>query len=170
MDVKDVFSYGPALLVPSAWLLVLFNVSGRVSSHSVFIAHIVMIAFLTAFVYIGWDRMSDGVMKAWRTVILVGIPFTALGLAGFLTEVSEMMSFVPVILYWATVPSLTSIYTGLEAENINVNLLAGGTVATLGMILSAFWMFDLFYFSWPGFALLAAGQFVTLIEAIRLDR
>lgn len=170
MEAKDVLSYGPALLVPSAWLLTLFNVSGSAGSRSVFIAHLVMIAFLTAFVYIGWDSMDEGVMKAWRTVILLGIPFTALGLSGFLTEVSEMMSFVPTIVYWAAVPSLTAIYTGLEAENINVNLLAGGLVATLGMILSTFWMFDLFYFSWPGFALLAAGQFVTLIEAIRLDR
>lgn len=169
MDAKDILSYGPAFLVPSAWILTLFNVSGRASSTSVFIAHIVMIAFLTVFVYVGWDRMGEGMLKVWRTVILLGIPFTALGIVGFLTDLPETLTFVPDIVYWAFVPGLIAIYTGFEAKNININLLAGGSVSTLGTVFSVFWIFDLFYFSWPGFVLLAAGQFVTLIEAISLD-
>lgn len=74
---------GPALLVPAAWGVAGGAVLGVVSTHALFVAHVVMSILLVAFVAASWREMESGVLRSWRLVILAGTPVTLAGVAGF---------------------------------------------------------------------------------------
>ncbi|PHQ38384.1 hypothetical protein DJ69_11650 [Halorubrum persicum] len=75
---------GPALLVPAAWTVAAAAVLGVVSTHALFVAHLVMSALLVGFVAASWRDMAAGVLRTWKLVILAGTPVTLAGVAGFL--------------------------------------------------------------------------------------
>ena len=115
---------GPALLVPAAWGVAAGAVLGVVSSHALFVAHVVMSVLLVAFVVASWRDMATGVLRAWKLVILAGTPVTIAGVAGFLARdgtVPALATAVPadallaVAFYgWMLLPAPAFVYTGLR--------------------------------------------------------
>jgi hypothetical protein len=75
---------GPGLLVPLAWTFVTAAHVGWVTERTLLIAHVVMVTILVAFVVASWRDMAEGVLAAWRGVMVLGIPLTLLGLVGLL--------------------------------------------------------------------------------------
>ena len=112
---------GPALLVPAAWLVVAATVLDIISTHALFVAHVVMSFLLVAFVVASWRDMTSGVLRAWKSVIIAGTPATLAGVVGFrfpggLGGVSADV-FLAVALYgWILLPVPAFIYTGLRDE------------------------------------------------------
>lgn len=101
---------GPALLVPTAWSVAAATVAGAVSTHALFVAHVVMSVLLVAFVVASWREMADGVLSVWRGVILAGIPVTLAGVAGFLGAGEPLLA---VALYgWVLLPAAGFVLTG----------------------------------------------------------
>jgi len=112
---------GPALLVPAAWLVVAATVLDVVSTHALFVAHVVMSLLLVAFVVASWNDMGSGVLRAWKLVILAGTPVTLAGATGFLFSGGlaglPADAFLAVALYgWILLPVPAFIYTGLHDE------------------------------------------------------
>ena len=115
---------GPALLVPAAWGVAAGAVLGVVSSHALFVAHVVMSVLLVAFVVASWRDMATGVLRAWKLAILAGTPVTLAGVAGFLARdgtVPRLAAAVPgdallaVAFYgWMLLPAPAFVYTVLR--------------------------------------------------------
>ena len=112
---------GPAFLVPAAWLVVTAAVLGLVSTHALFVAHVVMSALLVAFLVVSWREMTSGVLRAWKLVILAGTPVTLAGVIGF--SVGDGIAgigaelFLAVALYgWILLPVPAFVYTGLRDD------------------------------------------------------
>lgn len=80
--LRPVRENAPALLVPAAWTVVTGVHEGYIDEHSLVIAHAVMVVLQIAFVAASWGDMQTGVLRHWRTVIVLGIPVTAAGLIG----------------------------------------------------------------------------------------
>lgn len=94
---------GPALLVPAAWGTVVLTVAGVVTTHALFVAHVVMSVLLVAFVASAWTEMDVGALRAWRRVILAGIPVTLAGVVGLVLNAAPLLA---VALYgWALLPA-----------------------------------------------------------------
>ena len=75
---------GPALAVPAAWIVAAAAVLGVVSTHALFVAHVVMSVLLVAFLVGSRNEMGSGALRVWRLVILAGTPVTLAGVIGFL--------------------------------------------------------------------------------------
>ncbi|WP_096394179.1 hypothetical protein [Halorubrum trapanicum] len=113
---------GPALLVPAAWAVAAGAVLGVVSSHALFVAHVVMSALLVAFVAASWRDMATGVLRAWKLAILAGTPVTLAGVAGFLARDGTALAaalpadaLLAVAFYgWMLLPAPAFVYTGLR--------------------------------------------------------
>lgn len=100
---------GPAFLVPAAWTVAAAATLGAVSTHALFVAHVVMSALLVAFVAASRGEMSTGVLRAWRTVIVAGTPVTIAGVAGFALGVDALLA---VALYgWILLPAAGFLHT-----------------------------------------------------------
>ncbi len=77
---------GPVVLVPVAWLFALLAHVGTLATRTVLLAHVVMAVLLIGFLVLSWTEMTEGVLRVWRTVILVGVPVTLSGVAGLLVR------------------------------------------------------------------------------------
>ncbi|WP_338740116.1 hypothetical protein [Haloplanus salilacus] len=120
----------PAALVPFAWTVVVAAHLDTVSSHAIFVAHVVMSLLLATFAVTGWRDMSDGVLRVWRTTVVVGFGATALGVVGFVVDADPLLS---VSLYaWMALPALGLLYTG-RAVGDSAPYLGGGVAALLGV-------------------------------------
>ena len=75
--------YGPVGLVPLAWGFAAAAHLGYVGEHPLLVAHVVMVVLLAAFAALSWTEMREGALRAWRTVVTVGVGVTALGLLSF---------------------------------------------------------------------------------------
>jgi hypothetical protein len=77
--------FGPVLKVPAAWTTAILAVNTEIlPDQGLLIAHIVMSVLMTVFLLTGWKQMKEGVLKAWRTVITIGLPVTVLGALGLM--------------------------------------------------------------------------------------
>lgn len=119
--IRTLRENGPALLVPAAWLVVAATVLDIISTHALFVAHVVMSLLLAAFVIASWHDMKSGVLRAWKTVILVGTPVSLAGVVGFLAPDGvagvPADAFLAVALYgWILLPVPAFVYTGLRAD------------------------------------------------------
>ncbi|MFO8116483.1 MAG: hypothetical protein R6U01_14190 [Halorubrum sp.] len=129
---RSIRANGPALLVPAAWLVVAATTLGVVSTHALFVAHVVMSALLVAFVVASWRDMATGVLRAWKLVILAGTPVTLAGVAGFLLRGGDAGVPADVLLAvslfgWALLPALGFTYTGRRVE-------AGARIYAAGVV------------------------------------
>ena len=123
---------GPALLVPAAWTVAAATVIGVVSTHALFVAHVVMSVLLVAFVVASWRDMPEGVLRAWKLVILAGTPVTLAGVAGFLALGGALGApsdaLLAVSLYgWALLPAAGFAYTRRRVE-------AGARIYDIGVV------------------------------------
>jgi hypothetical protein len=102
---RRVREVGPALWVPLAWGFVAAAHLELVGDWLVYVALVVMLAMLVGFLALSWDEMASGALRAWRYVILVGIPVTAAGIAGLFTYPHETDLLVVSLLGWMLLPA-----------------------------------------------------------------
>jgi hypothetical protein len=158
---------GPALLVPLAWTLVVAARLEVVADRPLLVAHAVMVALLVAFVVLSWREMATGVLRAWRGVILAGVPVTVAGTVGLL-RVPPEPTLLAVSLYgWMLLPAAGLAYTATREVTVAwpyaggaaacvlgalVHAVAPGTVGAPGVV--------------AGLALVGAGQTAGIVDAV----
>ena len=125
---------GPGLLVPAAWLVVAAAHRGVVSTRSIFIAHLVMVAFIVFFLVTGWDEMTDRALQGWRVVLVVGVPITLCGIAGFLIDPMATPLWAISLIGWMVIPAIGLFYTGVVLPEAVVIYVASGTLSIVGPI------------------------------------
>ncbi len=126
---------GPALLVPAAWTVAAAAVLGAVSTHALFVMHVVMSVLLAAFVLASWREMATGVLAGWRAVILAGTPVTLAGVAGLWLGVESLLA---VALYgWALLPAAGFLYTAARVDAGRRIYLGGAACCVGGVIVVA---------------------------------
>jgi hypothetical protein len=158
---------GPAVLVPLAWTLVGAAHVGLVAVRPLLVAHVVMVALLVAFVVLSWREMATGVLRAWRAVVLAGVPVTLAGTVGLLGA-SPDPTLLGVSLYgWMLLPAAGLAYTATREVTVAwpyaggaaaclvgaaVHAAAPATVGPLGTVV--------------GLALVGAGQTAGIVDAV----
>ena len=163
----------PAGLVPLAWTFAIVAHLGAIGRRPVLIGHLVMDVLLVLFVVLSWSDMRDGVLRAWRLVILAGIPVTLAGTLGLLIGTrpfSEPLLAVSVV-GWTLLPAPALLYTGQESAGTGrtVNYAA----AALSLAGAAVYLAALFVGAAPdaavrlaGLALVGVGQTAGIADAV----
>ena len=128
---------GPALLIPAAWGFVTAAHLGIITTHPIFVMHVVMSALLVAFAATSWREMGSGVLRAWRTVILVGTPFAIAGLAGFLVSTGSWALFSFALSGWMLLPAVGFVYTARHVSEGGWVYAASAAGCLLGAIVYA---------------------------------
>ena len=126
---------GPGLLVPAAWLVVAAAHRGMVTSRSIFIAHLVMVAFIVFFLVTGWDEMNDRALQGWRVVMVVGVAITLSGIAGFLIDSVATPLWAISLIGWMVLPAFGLFYTGMVLPEATIIYVASGTLSIVGPII-----------------------------------
>ena len=120
---------GPVVLVPLAWTFATAAHLDVLTLRTVLIAHLVMDAIIVAFTVLSWREMSEGVLRAWKLVLLAGLGATLLGTAGLLATppVDPFLSLT--VVAWMLIPAAGLAYTGQHVA-------AAPWVYSVGAILS----------------------------------
>lgn len=125
---------GPIVLVPAAWTFAIAAHRGLLASRTVLIAHLVMDAIMVAFVVLSWNDMTDGVLLAWRRVVLVGVVLTSMGVLGLLLDPISEPLLIGTVLGWLIVPAAALAYTGRRVDRYPMAYLAGAALSVLGAV------------------------------------
>lgn len=167
-EIRDV---GPVGLVPAAWLAAAASVGGVLGTDAMLIAHAVMATFIALFVVTGWSALSTGVFRAWRAVMVVGLPVTLAGLAGFLLAGPARLLHSTSLVGWMLLPAAGLAATARELPAARLLYLSaaalsasGAAVAVGGLALSD----DRLLFA--GIALVGLGQTIGIADASYRDR
>jgi len=156
---------GPGLLVPLAWLFVAGAHQGFVSGRSIFIAHLVMAAFIMFFLLTGWSEMSTGALAGWRAVMVVGLGITLAGIAGFLVSVGSTALFMTSLVGWMILPAVGLAYTGRLLDEAASVYAASAVLSGLGAVMYLLSLAGvgsgLF-----GLALVGIGQTLGIVDAV----
>ncbi|MFQ3476309.1 hypothetical protein HKK80_08610 [Halonotius sp. F2-221B] len=126
---------GPGLLVPAAWLVVAAAHRGVVTSRSIFIAHLVMVAFIMFFLVTGWDEMNDRALQGWRVIMVVGVGITLSGIAGFLIDSVATPLWAISLVGWMVLPAFGLFYTGMVLPEATIIYVASGALSIVGPII-----------------------------------
>lgn len=153
---------GPAAAVPAAWTVAAGAVLGIVSTHTLFVAHVVMAVLQAGFLAASWTDMTTGALRAWRRVVAAGLLVTVVGGGGLATSSPTAQAAAPV--GWALLPAaglldtarrggggaylLAGVASGVGGLVVAAGAVAGGTVAVTGV------------------ALVGAGQTVGILRAV----
>lgn len=122
----------PAALVPAAWLATAAVHADALGSDGIFIAHIVMAAFIAFFAVTGWSAMAEGALRAWRLVLAVGLAVTLAGIAGFLDAPGADALLGTSLVGWMLLPAAGLVYTGREMPGSGAVYYAGGVLSVVG--------------------------------------
>jgi hypothetical protein len=140
---------GPGALVPLAWSFAVAAHLGLLADRTVLIAHLVMDSILASFAAASWSEMTEGVLRAWKLVLLVGLGVTLLGTAALLgrsedpsfevtastgTKSGNEAALALTVVAWMLVPAAGLAYTGLRVEESEAPrvYLAGAVLSALG--------------------------------------
>lgn len=123
---------GPVVLVPLAWTFAVVAHEGLLAERTVLIAHLVMTTIMVAFAVLSWQDMTEGVLLAWKGVIVVGAVVTALGVVGLLTEREPLLSVT--VVGWLLLPAAGLAYTGPRVDRLGWVYLAGGALSAVGAV------------------------------------
>jgi hypothetical protein len=128
--------YGPVLLVPLAWTFVTAAHLDYVGTHPVFVAHVVMLVVLAAFAALSWPEMTEGVLRTWRTVIVAGIPVTALGLVSFFVGTAVDPLRTAAVVGWMLLPAwgLSETASAVPSDHAPGVYLAGAALSGAGTV------------------------------------
>jgi len=107
---------GPVVLVPLAWSFVTAAHLDLVAIRTLLNAHVVMDAILLSFVALSWSDMTAGILRAWRTAILVGLGLTLVGTAGLVVSPPIPAALAVTVLGWMVVPGAGLAYTGRRVD------------------------------------------------------
>jgi len=123
---------GPAVLVPLAWGFVAAAHGELVAERAVLAAHVVMCTVIAGFTALSWADMADGVLLAWRRVLVVGFVVTLAGAVG-LTLPGGNAALLGVALYgWMLLPAAGLAYTGRGVDRWPRAYDAGAALSLLG--------------------------------------
>ena len=103
---------GPVVLVPLAWTFATAAHLELLAVRTVLIGHLVMDAVLVAFAALSWNDMREGVLLAWKVVLLVGLGFTLIGTATLFASPESVLPLRVTVLGWMLVPAAGLFYTG----------------------------------------------------------
>ena len=122
--------------MPLAWTFTALAHLGVADERSVLIAHLVMDVILLAFVGLSWNEMSEGVLSAWRTVILLGTLVTLAGTASFLIEPATATLQTISVVGWMILPAWGLWVTGqrVPADERGEVYTAGAAVSLVGAV------------------------------------
>jgi len=130
---------GPVVLVPLAWTFVTAVHLDLVGTYPLLVAHLVMDAIILAFTATSWSDMREGVLRAWKLVLVVGLGLTLAGTAGLLAS-PAVDALLGMGLYgWMILPAAGLAYTGQhvgEDEAPRVYL-AGALLSVVGAVVYA---------------------------------
>ncbi|AOV95193.1 hypothetical protein AQV86_04720 [Nanohaloarchaea archaeon SG9] len=167
--LKAFRQYGPGLMVPAAWTTAITAVSTqKMPENGLLIAHVIMAVLMALFLVSGRKEMNKGVLKAWKTVITLGLPLTAfgaLGLTGVYTEVLTAFS----LLGWMLLPGLALVYTGKKDETYGTGYTVSGLFSLLGLsvfLISMFYPLRQEVLSLSGLFLVFVGQSAGIFLAV----
>lgn len=107
---------GPVVLVPAAWGVVGAAHAGVVSERTLLIALTVMATVLLMFAVVSWNEMKEGVLRAWRTVLVVGFFLTVSGAAGLYGAPGENVLLGVSLYGWMLLPAAGLTYTARESD------------------------------------------------------
>ncbi len=125
--------FGPVLLVPLAWLFALFGLLGTLSTHAVFVGHVVMAILLGLFSVTGRTEMKTGTLRVWWLIITVGFVITTAGAIGLYTE-SQLLQILS--LYgWMLLPTVGYLFTGTAVSEGKWIYFGGAALSVVGLCL-----------------------------------
>jgi hypothetical protein len=168
--------YGPVGLVPLAWGFAAAAHLGYVGEHPLFVAHVVMVVVLASFAALSWTEMAEGALRAWRTVVTLGVAVTALGLASFRVpaEPAGVLRAAAVVGWmvlpaWGLVdtarrtpdPSFARVYLGAAVASVVGAALAVAGLAAARSLPAAGWVVL------AGIAATGVGQTASIVAAAR---
>jgi hypothetical protein len=155
---------GPAVLVPAAWTTAAAAVAGSIEPRTLLIAHGVMAVLIAAFASVSWSEMSEGVLRAWRAVLVAGFFVTLAGFVGLLEGFPYGTVLPTVSLYgWFLLPAAGFVYTAGEVE-VPDPYLAGAALTVAGAAVHAYGVTTGFS-PIVGIALVGVGQTVGIADA-----
>jgi hypothetical protein len=158
---------GPGLLVPLAWFVVGANHVGVVSGRSIFIAHLVMVAFMTFFLVTGWTELTSPVLRGWRAVIAAGLIVTVLGVVGFVAPMVAGPFWMISIGGWMLLPAIGLAYTATLLPDAREIYIWSATITVVGLgtfFISVVGSFDVFPI--VGITIVGVGQSIGILDAI----
>lgn len=134
---------GPIALVPLAWTFATVAHLDLLESRTVLIAHLVMDAILVAFTVLSWREMQEGVLRVWRTVLVVGLGLTLVGTGGLLVDPPSATLLAGVVLGWMVVPAAGLLYTGqhVAPDSAPWVYTVGAVLSGLGAVGYVAWLF-----------------------------
>jgi hypothetical protein len=132
---------GPIVLVPLAWTFTAAAHLGVVQSRTVLIAHLVMDIIIAAFTILSWRDMTDGVLLAWRRVLVIGLGITLAGTAGLLATPQIEPLLTGTVIGWMVVPAVALLYTGQHVTRRPLAYTIGGTQSLVGSVAYAIGVF-----------------------------
>jgi hypothetical protein len=161
----------PAALVPAAWGATAAAHADLLGTDGIFIAHIVMAAFIAFFAVTGWSAMAEGALRAWRLVLAVGLAVTLAGVAGFLDAPGADALLGTSLVGWMLLPAAGLAYTGRAMPGTGTVYYAGGTLSMVGAVV---YVVALAAFGGTvelaGIALVGAGQTVGMLAGALAGR
>jgi hypothetical protein len=128
---------GPAFLVPLAWAFVAAAHLDYVGLYPVQVAHGVMVVLLGLFAATGWREMDEGVLLAWRSIIVAGFGITLLGLLVLVVAPNVALPLSAVVVGWMLLPAGGLLYTAQAVEDAPQPYLFGGAASVAGGLLYA---------------------------------
>ena len=136
--IQKVRDLGPTILIPLAWIFRGLSIFGMIGLHNMFIAHLVMLFFLTFFLSTGWSEMDGGVLETWRLVMVLGVIVTSLGVVGFINEQNILL--IASLLGWMFIPSIGLFDTGRRKKSGKSYVLLG-ILSTIAIFLMGYFVF-----------------------------
>lgn len=133
-EIRDL---GPVGLVPAAWIAAAASVRGLLGPEGMLIAHAVMATFIAGFAVTGWNAMSEGAFRAWRLVLVVGLPVTFAGLTGFFLPSVDRLLFSVSLVGWMLLPAAGLVYTARELPAARRLYLSAGALSAAGALVAA---------------------------------
>ena len=125
----------PAALVPAAWLATAAAHADALPEEGMFVAHLVMAAFIAFFAVTGWSAMANGALRAWRLVLATGFCLTVVGIGGFLFPSVETPLLTTSLVGWMVLPAAGLAYTARELPEARLVYDGGAALSVLGAVL-----------------------------------
>lgn len=158
---------GPVVLVPSAWTFATAAHLDVLTLRTVLIAHLVMSTIIAFFTVLSWREMTDGVLLAWKRVLVVGLGVTLLGTAGLLGTPPIKPFLTGTVVGWMLVPAWGLAYTGRRVKRRARAYTAGAALSLAGAVAYASGVFvSAFVLVVAGLTLANIGQTASIVAAV----
>lgn len=125
---------GPIALVPIAWTFATAAHLDLLAGRTVLIAHIVMVSIIAVFTLLSWGEMADGVLLAWRRVLLAGFVITLLGVVGLLADPQIRPLLTVTVVGWMLIPAAGLAYTGQRIARRPRAYIGGAALSGVGAL------------------------------------